>query len=153
MSVKENLLVSAWCSPAQGSFERSSHWETLASGVLERLDVYPKNSQHFPIQQLSGGNQQKVLLGRVVLSAAPVLLLEEPTGGVDIGSKPELHGLITSIARQGRGVIVASSDPEEILPIADRIIVLFRGRVVGEKLGSETTKAELVQLSLGMTES
>jgi len=148
MSVKDNLLISAWCSPNAGSKYRSTHSEAVVTEFLQELEVYPEKCQDFPIRQLSGGNQQKIMLGRAVLSGAPILVLEEPTGGVDVGSKPQLHKLITSIAAFGRGVIVASSDPDEILPIADRVIVFVRGHIMAERVGPETSGKELFDLCM-----
>jgi ABC-type sugar transport system ATPase subunit len=99
--------------------------------------------------ELSGGNQQKVLLGKWLQTKPRVLLLDEPTRGVDVGAKREIHQLIAQIRDEGVGVLCSSSDLEELLAVADRFVVMFRGRVVGRLPREEATEARLSHLSTG----
>lgn len=98
---------------------------------------------------LSGGNQQKVLLGKWLQTEPTVLLLDEPTRGVDVGAKREIHQLITRIRNDGIGVLCSSSDLEELLVVADRFLVMFRGRVVGQLSRAEATESRLSHLATG----
>ena len=83
------------------------------------------------VATLSGGNQQKVLVGRWMIGQIPLMLLDEPTRGVDVGAKRQLHDALRTLAEQGTGVLMASSDLEEVLAIADRVLVMAAGRIVG----------------------
>ncbi|MBR2343311.1 MAG: sugar ABC transporter ATP-binding protein [Clostridia bacterium] len=99
------------------------------------------------ISTLSGGNQQKVILARWLLTDPRVLLLDEPTRGIDVGAKHEIYLLINRLAESGRGVIVVSSEMPELLGISDRIIVMSGGRVAGELLASEATQEKIMELA------
>lgn len=103
------------------------------------------------IGNLSGGNQQKVLLGRALLSGCSVLLLNEPTRGVDVGAKVDIYQLIRKLADTGVAVIVSSSDAPELSAIADRCAVYFAGRRVAELRGSDVTEENIVGASVGQT--
>ena len=104
-------------------------------------------SMRTKIQALSGGNQQKVILGRWLLTEPRVLLLDEPTRGVDVGAKYEIYALIDKLAAAGRGVIVVSSEMPELLGISDRIAVMSGGRVAGTVDPKETTQEEIMTLA------
>jgi ribose transport system ATP-binding protein len=99
--------------------------------AIERYGVVTP-SPRSRITTLSGGNQQKVVLGRVFARALDVLVLSEPTRGIDVGSKSEIYGLMQERAEQGAAIIVISSDLAELLGIADRILVFFRGELRAE---------------------
>ena len=92
------------------------------------------------IKQLSGGNQQKVILGRWLLTDPEVLLLDEPTRGIDVGAKYEIYQLIIDLANRGKVVIVVSSEMPELLGICDRIMVMSGGRLAGEIDAEEATQ-------------
>lgn len=100
--------------------ERSARRTLARIGTRGRLDA--------PIQSLSGGNQQKVLFGRIIEQDARLILLDEPTKGVDIGAKQDIYEIIRSLANEGRCVIVVSSEEEELLEVADRVTVFHHGR-------------------------
>ena len=102
----------------------------LAGPMVESLGIRTRSLAQ-PVAQLSGGNQQKVLLGRALLHDPAVLLLDEPTRGVDVGARAEVHRLLRELAGRGKAIVVASSDLEELSVLADRIVVLARGRVAG----------------------
>jgi ribose transport system ATP-binding protein len=90
-----------------------------------------------PIKSLSGGNQQKVLLARVIGQNAKLVLLDEPTKGVDIGAKADIYAIIRRMAAEGRCVVVVSSEEEELLEIADRVLVFHQGRCDGSAVAAE----------------
>ena len=102
-----------------------------------------------PITSLSGGNQQKALLGRALLSQCKVLLLNEPTRGVDIGAKVDIYTLIRDLAKTGVGVVVSSSEAAELAAVVDRCVTLYAGAVVGELRGDRITEDDIVAGILG----
>jgi ribose transport system ATP-binding protein len=104
--------------------------EREAAAELSRaLDVRPVGVDH-PVRNLSGGNQQKVVLARWLLRECRVLLLDEPTRGVDVGARSEIYALIHKLAANGVAIVLVSSEVEEVLGLADRVVVLREGRAV-----------------------
>ena len=99
------------------------------------------------IRDLSGGNQQKVILGRWLLTSPKVLLLDEPTRGIDVGAKYEIYQLMIDLAAKGNAIIFISSEMPELLGITDRILVMSNGRVAGIVNTSETNQEELLMLA------
>ena len=104
-------------------------------------------SQETKIRALSGGNQQKVIIGRWLLTDPEVLLLDDPTRGIDVGAKYEIYQLILDLANKGKTVLVVSSEMPELLGICDRIIVMSGGRVAGEVDVKTTTQEEIMTLA------
>ena len=100
-----------------------------------------------PVQHLSGGNQQKVLVGRWLLTAPRILILDEPTRGVDVGAKAEIHRLISTLAAEGAAVIMISSEMPEILGMSDRVMVMRQGRVAGVLARSDANQVDLMRLA------
>lgn len=139
MSIRENLF------PNPG-IEHESAWRLVspkaerskASAALERFDVRPRNSEAV-IDWLSGGNQQKVFVGRWLTAKGRVVILEEPSAGVDVGAKAEIHKMIRDLADGGAGVIVVSSDFEEVATVCHRALVIRRGTIVDTIEGGRLT--------------
>ena len=104
-------------------------------------------SQKTQIRSLSGGNQQKVIIGRWLLTKPEVLLLDEPTRGIDVGAKYEIYQLIIDLANEGKGVIMVSSEMPELLGVCDRILVMSGGQVAGEVDASNTSQEEILTLA------
>ena len=104
-------------------------------------------SQKAKIENLSGGNQQKVILGRWLLTEPDILLLDEPTRGIDVGAKYEIYKLIIELAEKGKGVIVISSEMPELLGITDRILVMSGGRIAGELDTKSATQEKIMSLA------
>ena len=104
-------------------------------------------SQKTQIRSLSGGNQQKVIIGRWLLTKPEVLLLDEPTRGIDVGAKYEIYQLIIDLANEGKGVIMVSSEMPELLGVCDRIIVMSGGQVAGEVDAQNTSQEEILTLA------
>ncbi|RPI55251.1 MAG: sugar ABC transporter ATP-binding protein, partial [Acidobacteria bacterium] len=100
-----------------------------------------------PVQTLSGGNQQKVLVGRWLLTSPRILILDEPTRGVDVGAKAEMHRLISNLAAEGAAVVMVSSEMTEILGMSDRVIVMRDGRVAGFLEGRDANQVALMRLA------
>ncbi|OYO67619.1 hypothetical protein CG709_17640 [Lachnotalea glycerini] len=103
------------------------------------LDVRPNNPDMLAMQ-LSGGNQQKVVLAKWIATEAKILIVDEPTNGVDIGAKAEIHQILRKLAAEGTAVIVISSELPEVLSVSDRILVMRRGRITLEIDNKEVTQ-------------
>lgn len=121
-----------------------------AERFIELLDIRPPDPR-MPVGNLSGGNQQKVLLARWLVSGARVLVTEEPTHGLDVGSKPEIQTLLRRFAREGGCVVLVSTEMAEILELSDRIGVFREGRLVAT-LPRGSTEAEVTAQSVGLSE-
>jgi ABC-type sugar transport system ATPase subunit len=105
-----------------------------------------------PVGKLSGGNQQKVVIGRWLQSAPKVLILDEPTRGVDVGARAEIHRLIRELAAKGMAVLVISSEPDELPDLCDRVLVMNEGRIVGALEGAALTRNAIIAASYGRAE-
>ena len=118
----------------------------LALDCIKRLRIATPSLRQ-PVQHLSGGNQQKVLLSRWLLLNPTVLIVDEPTQGIDVGAKVEVHTLLRQLARGGAAVIVISSELPEVLAIADRILVMREGRINGELKHEEATEEKIMRFA------
>ncbi|MFM8314088.1 MAG: sugar ABC transporter ATP-binding protein [Deltaproteobacteria bacterium] len=116
--------------------------------LIRELGVKCSNPKS-PVKVLSGGNQQKVLLGKVVALAPKVLMLDEPTRGVDVGAKEEIYAIIRKLAQQGMAVILVSSELPELLTLSDRILVLREGKAMGELVNHHLTQEQIMLLAAG----
>jgi ABC-type sugar transport system ATPase subunit len=120
----------------------------LAHESVARFGVKTPSLQA-PIVQLSGGNQQKVVLGRCFALAPTVIVLSEPTRGIDVGAKSEVYGIVQDMAAAGTGVLIISSEMPELLGLCDRILVMFRGRIEAEFDRSDATEEAIAAIALG----
>jgi ABC-type sugar transport system ATPase subunit len=121
----------------------------LAQQEIDRLDIRT-NSVLAPVTSLSGGNQQKVVLGRGLLHRPRVLLLDEPTRGIDVKTKSELHNLIMTLAEDDVAILLVSSDLPEVLSLADNVVVMHEGRVTGYLARDEAEESRVLRLALGL---
>jgi methyl-galactoside transport system ATP-binding protein len=117
-----------------------------ARRVLGRLQVRMPSLQT-PITNLSGGNQQKVLLGRWLLWDPEILILDEPTRGIDVGAKFEIYTIINELAAQGKGILMISSELPELIGESDRIVVMCRGRLTGIVERAQADEATIMHLA------
>jgi ribose transport system ATP-binding protein len=118
----------------------------LAREVVQSLAIKTA-SIHAPVARLSGGNQQKVVIGRWLKRQPRILILDEPTRGVDIGARAEIHRLIRTLAADGMAVLVISSEPDELPDLCDRVLIMADGRIVRELAGDEISRAAIVAAS------
>ncbi len=122
----------------------------LVDQTIGRLSIRCQGSEQ-PVKYLSGGNQQKVVLGRWLAMDPSVLLLDEPTRGVDVGSKEEIYRLIEQLAARGVAVLFVSSEMEEILGLPDRVLVMHQGSITGELARDELSEERIMELATGIT--
>lgn len=121
---------------------------SLSQKMGEALRVNPLHVE-MPVKNLSGGNQQKVVVAKWLMSDPEIVVMDEPTRGIDVGAKTEIYDLIKGLSKEDKSVIVMSSEFEELMDLCDRILVLRKGEVVGELLPEEVTNERLLSLSLG----
>lgn len=150
LNVRENLNLTTTRQLAPRGWVRGRDDREQADRLGKKLSVKAP-SMEAPIEALSGGNQQKVVLGKWLQTEPDVLLLDEPTQGVDVAAKAEIHHLIDAAASDGMAVLVCSSDEAELERLCDRVIVLRHGRVVADLVGPDITTRHLVHMSLGLT--
>ena len=142
-TVADNLSLTRLRQTRRGLGVDTSRLNTLAQELIDRLRVVPPQARRV-VGQLSGGNQQKVALGKSLIENAKLLMLDEPTRGVDVGAKADIHRVIANQATEGRAVLLISSDVPEIRALAHRVIVLRRGEVAAELSGEEATEEAML---------
>lgn len=146
LSVQENACIANLDAYKKHGLLSDKKMRKDTEWVIESMRVKTPSAKS-AIKNLSGGNQQKVILGRWLLTDPQVLLLDEPTRGIDVGAKYEIYELILDLAKQGRGVIMVSSEMPEIMGVCDRIIVMSGGRIAGEVDGKNCTQEQIMGLA------
>ncbi len=146
-SVRDNISLVVLDRLRRFRFIRRGEEQRLTKEYVDRLNVRTPSIEH-EVRKLSGGNQQKVVLARWLARKPKVLILDEPTRGIDVGAKAEIYHLIDDLARSGVAVLVISSELPEVLGLADRIIVMQNGRVTGELSRDAATEEALLELAM-----
>jgi simple sugar transport system ATP-binding protein len=146
LSVRENIILALQV--MKGFFHPMSKGQMrqFADEYIKALQIKTA-SQDTPIKSLSGGNQQKVLIGRWLANNPDVLILDEPTRGIDVGAKYEIYCIIEELARQGKSIIMISSEMAELIGMSDRIMVMCDGRVTGFIDGKDATQENIMELA------
>jgi erythritol transport system ATP-binding protein len=146
LSVKDNMLLASLKKYLRGILLAPTQEKSAANSQIKDLSIRVANIQQ-PITALSGGNQQKVVVAKGLLTQPKVLLLDEPTRGIDVGAKSEIFEIMNRLAAQNFGVIFVSSELIEILAMSDRILVMSKGSITGEFTHQEATEEKLVAAS------
>lgn len=146
LNIRENTVVSSLKKHLFGFLFSKRKARHSTESCIRSLRVKTP-SQETKIRSLSGGNQQKVILGRWLLTKPQVLLLDEPTRGIDVGAKYEIYQLILNLAAEGKAVLMVSSEMPELLGLSDRILVMSGGRLAGEVVTAETSQEEIMTLA------
>lgn len=151
MSVGDNAILSVinrLLNPfglVDGAKERSA-----VQQMIDQMQV-KVGSPHAPVRSLSGGNQQKVVIGKWLLTDAQLYLLHDPTRGIDVGTKQEIYQLVRKLADEGAGILFFSTELSELIGLCDRVLVLYEGRIFRELSGDELTEENIVSAALGLT--
>jgi ribose transport system ATP-binding protein len=148
MGVRENLSIAALHRDQTGGFLNRAAEKALCDEMVPAMRIKSAGVEQ-PVQFLSGGNQQKVVIGKWLATRPKVLLLDEPTRGVDIGAKQEIYRLMEELAAKGVAVLFVSSDLEEILGMSDRVLVIHEGRLSGELQRNELSEEAVMRLATG----
>lgn len=146
-SVGFNLTLSSLRELGRGLLLQPARETTVARGQIDRFGIKAGDLAQ-PVLRLSGGNQQKVLLARALLTRPRLLILDEPTRGIDVQAKAEIHAVIRQLAAEGLAVLLVSSELPEVLSLSDRILVLREGRLAGELDARSATPAGVLQLAM-----
>ena len=144
MTVRENITICTLREMVRGGLVRRRNELRQTSKVFDKLSVKAASTET-PITSLSGGNQQKTIIGRWLLTRPQVLLLDDPTRGVDVGAKAELYRLMDQLCREGIGIILTSSELPELLTICDRILVMSEGCLTAEFSRQEATEEKIME--------
>ena len=147
MSVEQNIVLGAMPSCSRGGFLRFGCLAELARRYVARLRIRIA-SPRVRVATLSGGNQQKVVFARALAAGSEVLLLDEPTRGIDVGSKVEIYQLIAELAAAGKAIVVVSSELTELLGLADRIVVMRQGHVSATFAKADATQEKILAAAL-----
>jgi len=130
----------------KGLFIQQSTERSLALSFIGSLDIRtPSETQ--VVKNLSGGNQQKVVIAKWMSTNPKILILDEPTRGIDVGAKKEIYDLINRLSREGVAIILISSELTEVIGISDRIIVMHEGAVKGEIMADEATQEKIMHMA------
>jgi inositol transport system ATP-binding protein len=148
-TVRENMFIANIHSYLWGPFIRFRKIEKDCEKMRQTMRIKTPSLLE-TIKNLSGGNQQKVLISRWLLTDPDLLILDEPTRGIDVGAKSEVYRLMTEFVRSGRSIIMISSELPEVLGMSDRIMVMHEGDKIGELTRSEATQEKILQMATGM---
>ena len=147
MTVAENLSLATLPSLSRWFFVNRRQEAALVGSLMSRLSIKAA-APYVAAETLSGGNQQKIVLGKWLAHRPKVLILDEPTRGVDVGAKAQVHQIVRELAATGMATLVISSEMQELLSLCDRLLVVRDGRIVGELSCALATQAELLLLAL-----
>jgi len=148
-SVSENLSLVILRRLSRLGFINHASERTVAHDVVRRLDIRTPGIG-VPAATLSGGNQQKVVVGKWLAAQPRVLIMDEPTRGVDVGAKAEIHRLMSELAGRGLAILLISSELPELLGMSDRIMVMHRGRIAGELSRDQATQEKIMAMATGV---
>lgn len=145
--LRENLTLQALHRFSNWTLDKRAEDRALDTAVAE-FDI--RGSRTVDVGSLSGGNQQKLLFAKIMLSDPEILVIDEPTRGIDIGTKQQMYEFIRKLADEGRAIVVISSEMQEVIGLSDRVLVMRRGRVAGEVAGVTATEDAIVRLAMGV---
>ncbi|MCD6156699.1 MAG: sugar ABC transporter ATP-binding protein, partial [Candidatus Atribacteria bacterium] len=152
LSVTKNVTIPSLDDHFQGFLIPLSRERELVSKYVESLEVKTPSLEQ-EVCFLSGGNQQKIILARWLLKDAEIIIFDEPTIGIDVNAKGEIHRLIADLAQRGKSVIVISSENPELIALCDRILVIRQGRIVRELLAGDMNEENIISSAFGVTAS
>lgn len=147
-SVRNNISVTAFEEFSKIGWINNKEENEFVDLLIDRLTI-KTSSRELPVKKLSGGNQQKVVFAKWIGSGARILILDEPTRGVDVGAKKEIYSLMMELTERGVGILMVSSDLPEVIEISDRVCVIHEGRLAGEVIGENITEENIMTLATG----
>jgi ribose transport system ATP-binding protein len=149
LSIRKNISITSFSpiSSKLGFINNEKEYNNVL-GLIDKLNIKTPSSE-IDVKNLSGGNQQKVALAKWLSIDSKLIIIDEPTRGVDVGAKVEIYNLINEVAKKGVAVIVISSDMPEIMGIADRILVMNKGRIFGELPKDKFSEENILRYSIG----
>jgi len=148
LSVKDNIAIASLKDHLKGLLVNHAEVHTICEKALQTLSIKTPSLEQ-QVMFLSGGNQQKVLVSRWLATSPDIFILDEPTRGIDVGTKAEIYKLMSSLAQEGKAIILVSSEMPEILAMSDRIVVMHEGEKIGELTREEATPEKVLHLATG----
>ncbi|SEB43121.1 monosaccharide ABC transporter ATP-binding protein, CUT2 family [Rhodobacter sp. 24-YEA-8] len=145
--MRENLTLQALHRFSHGLLDQRAEEAALDQAIRD-FDI--RGARGINVGHLSGGNQQKLLFAKTMLSDPQIIVIDEPTRGIDIGTKQQMYEFIRRLAREGRAIVVISSEMQEVIGLADRVLVMRQGRIRGEVTGDTITEDAIVRLAMGV---
>jgi ribose transport system ATP-binding protein len=152
MSIEDNLVLAASPDFSRFGLIDRAREQTATNDIVAKLRILANNLSA-PVRTLSGGNQQKVVIGKWLLKQPRILLLNDPTRGIDVGTKQELYRLMRELAGTGLGILFYSTDYEELIGMCDRVLVCYGGRLIRELSGPDLNEHNLITTSLNLAEN
>jgi ribose transport system ATP-binding protein len=147
-SIRVNTTLSSIRQISKFSFVSSQREKEITEEYIQRLKTKTPTMEQM-VGNLSGGNQQKVVIAKTLAAHCEVIIFDEPTRGIDVGAKQEIYKLIVSLAEEGNAIILVSSEMEELIGLSDRIIVLYKGKIAGILSRAEATQAKILDMASG----
>lgn len=144
-SVKTNVCMAILSKISRHGFSNRRAEEKIADQMIQQVSI-KTTSRNQSVASLSGGNQQKVVVGKWLVTLPDIVFMDEPTRGIDVGAKYEIYELMQSLAKEGKAVVMISSEMPELLGVCDRILVLKEGRILGDVIAKETTQEEIMSM-------
>jgi len=147
MSVRENLSFAALGRVSRGGVVDATRESKLVGEMIDLLEIHTAGTDA-PAGSLSGGNQQKVVIAKWLLTDARIMLLNDPTRGIDVGSKSEIYSLMRGLADAGVAILMISSDMEEVIGVSDRIVVMQEGAISGTLNRDQFSEENVMRLAV-----
>ncbi|MDZ7618615.1 MAG: sugar ABC transporter ATP-binding protein, partial [Patescibacteria group bacterium] len=147
MSVRQNISLASLNACCRGPLLRHAREAEMVAECMREFAVRAADGRQ-PVRQLSGGNQQKVVIARTLLAQPSIVLLDEPTRGIDVGAKIEIYGIIARLAREGKAVLLVSSDLPEVMSLSHRVLVMRQGAIAAELDPARTSQEEVLRYAM-----
>ena len=145
-SVEDNTAYSSLERLSKGIVVQNGKTVRLAEEYIEGLRIKTPDKDQL-VKRLSGGNQQKVVIARILATKCDILIFDEPTRGIDVGAKQEIYALMASLADQGKSIIMISSEMPELIGMSDRMLIMNNGKIVGELKKEEFTQERILEIA------
>ena len=147
MSIKDNMFISK-IGQFKSSLLNKKTLKNITGTFISDLGISLRNEEQ-EVKELSGGNQQKVVIAKWLAMEPNILIMDEPTRGIDIGAKSEIYALMRKMTEQGMSIIMISSEMAEVMQVSDRILVMHEGSISGELTAEEVTRNNIMQAAFG----
>jgi len=152
MGLRPNLTLLTLKKHLKGGFLDSASEASALERATRRFDIRARDAS-VRVGQLSGGNQQKLMLGKTMESEPDIIIMDEPTRGIDVGTKQQIYHIIAALAAEGKSIIVISSEMQEVIGLAHRVVVMREGRLAGVLEGAEISESEIMRYAAGIKQS
>ncbi len=149
MGLRPNLTLLTLAHHLRGPFLDTASENRALERAVRRFDIRARDAS-VQVRQLSGGNQQKLMLGKTMESEPEIIIMDEPTRGIDVGTKQQIYHIIAALAAEGKSIILISSELQEVIGLSHRVMVMRHGRIVGELVGSQISEEEIVRHQMGI---